>query len=343
MIERLPRPAAALLAVLILVLSAWCLTTTPPPVKLAPKGGYTDVMLYKDITKAVAAGKPYHQAAAELHRAHYYPLKPFFTMRLPTLSVLAADLGWAGLQKVAFALVTLAVFLWVIAPPAPIGTAERVFAGIGVAAGGSVVTQITLLALHEFWAGILLGLALALQIGWRRQWWLALIPAAAALAVRELALPFVLLSLAFALWERRWREALAWTGLIAAFALLMAWHAQHVLPQVRPGDLHSQGWNAMQGLSGFLKAVIYTSGLQQLPLRWGLLGAFLPMIGWGALGGRAGAFSLLMFLGYAAMIAMFSRPDTFYWGGIVLPAYFVGYALLPRALAQLAGALRARG
>ena len=336
MIERLPRPAAALLAVLILVLCAWCLTTRPPPIKLAPKGGYTDVMLYKDITKAVAAGKPYHQAAAELHRAHYYPLKPFFTMRLPTLTVMAAKLGWGGLQNIAYGLVGIGIFLWVLALPEPFSAAERAGAGFAVAVGGSMVTNIGLLALHEYWAGILIGLALALQVGWRRHWWLALIPAAAALAVRELALPFVLLSLAFALCERRWREAACWAGLVAAFALLMVWQAQHVLPQVRAGDLHSQGWNAMQGLSGFLKAVVFTSVLQPLPLGLALLGALLPMIGWGALSGRAGAFAGLMFSGYAVMIATFSRADTFYWGGIMLPAYFVGFALLPRALWQLA-------
>ena len=36
------------------------------------------------------------------------------------------------------------------------------------------------------------------------------------------------------------------------------------------------------------------------------------------------------------MLGVFSRADTFYWGGIMLPAYFVGFALLPRALWQLA-------
>lgn len=343
MFARLPRPVAALLAVLILVLCAWCLTTKPPPIKLAPKGGYTDVMLYKDITKAVVAGKPYHQAAAELHRAHYYPLKPFFTMRLPTLSLLAAKLGWNGLQNLAFGLVGIGIFLWVLALPEPFGVAERVAAGFAVAAGGSMVANAGLLALHEYWSGILTGLALALQVGWRRHWWLALIPAAAALAIRELALPFVLLSLAFAAWERNWREVAAWSALVAAFALLMGWHAQHVIPLVRATDLHSQGWNAMQGLSGFLKAVVFTSVLQPLPLGVALLGAMLPMIGWGALDGRAGAFCLLMFAGYAAMIAMFSRADTFYWGGIMLPVYFVGYALLPRALGQLGRAIMARG
>jgi hypothetical protein len=34
-------------------------------------------------------------------------------------------------------------------------------------------------------------------------------------------------------------------------------------------------------------------------------------------------------LGYALMIGLFSRADTFYWGAIMLPWYFIGYVLLP--------------
>ena len=342
MIARLPRPFAFLAAALLAALCIWCLTTRPPPVKLAAKGGYTDVMLYKDITRAVAAGKPYHQAAAELQRAHFYPLKPFFTMRLPTLTKLAAWLGWAGAQKLAYGLAGAAIFAWVIALPDRFNAPERVLAGVAVAFAASVVTSQGLLALHEYWGGLLLALALAGVVGWPRRWWLVLVPAGLALGLRELALPFVLLALAFALGERRWREAGAWLALIIVFALAMAWHAQLVLPQARPGDLHSQGWNAMQGLSGFLKAVIYTSGLQQLPLPWAMLAAMLPLFGWAALQGRAGAFCVILFAGYALMIGMFSRADTFYWGGIVLPGYFVGFALLPRAIGQLAQAMLGR-
>ncbi|ODU84463.1 MAG: hypothetical protein ABT10_03610 [Novosphingobium sp. SCN 63-17] len=66
-----------------LAVTAWCFSVTPPPIKTAKKGGYTDGRLYHDIAAQVAQGKPYHQAAAELHRAHRYPLKPFFTIARP--------------------------------------------------------------------------------------------------------------------------------------------------------------------------------------------------------------------------------------------------------------------
>jgi hypothetical protein len=91
-----------------------------------------------------------------------------------------------------------------------------------------------------------------------------------------------------------------------------------------------------------MKAIIFTSALQTLPLGVALVLAMLPMLGWLALEGRSGIFGLIMVAGYGVMIGVFSRADTFYWGGIMLPWYFAGYALVPRALVQLYGVLAGR-
>jgi hypothetical protein len=153
-------------------------------------------------------------------------------------------------------------------------------------------------------------------------------------------LPDALLALVFAIVARRWREAAAWGALVGAWGGFMAWHRAQAMAQWQAGDLVSQGWNAMQGFSGFLKAVIFTSPLQPLPLGLALLLAMLPMVGWLALSGAEGLFAILITYGFGAMIAMFSRADTFYWGAIMLPWYFVGFGLLPRALVQVYGAIR---
>ncbi len=340
MLNRLSRPAAVLFVALLLAMSLWCLTATPPPIRVAKKGGYTDVHLYHDIAAAVAKGKPYHQAAAELQRAHRYPLKPFFTMRLPTINWLAVHFGWRGLQKIAFCALFATIFAWVVAVENTLHGAERIGIGIALAAGGGAIVDPAILALHEYLAGIFLALALAGVFGWPRRWWLILLPAAAALAIRELALPFVLLAAAFAIYDRRWREVAGWAALLLAFVVAMTLHAQAVAPQVRPGDIVSAGWHAGQGFSAFLKAVIFTSVLQGLPLGLALLGAMLPLVGWLALPGRSGLFAILLFAGYAVMISLFSRADTFYWGAIVMPAYFIGFPLLPRAFWQLSQAIR---
>ncbi|MDE2303386.1 MAG: hypothetical protein KGK11_12585 [Sphingomonadales bacterium] len=329
-----------MVALLLAIASIWCLTAKPPPIHVARKGGYTDLRLYQDIAARTARGEPYHQAAAELQRAHHYPLKPFFTMRLPTQNWMVVRIGWKGLQKFAFVVLFAGIMAWLIAFETTLHPFERVGIGIALAAGGSSIVDPYLLALQEYLAGIFLSLALAGVFGWPRRWWWVLAPAAAALFLRELALPFVLLAAAFALFERRWTEVAGWALLLAAFAAVMAWHASLVAPQLRPGDITSPGWHDVQGLSATLKAVVFTSVLQALPIGLALLAALWPMVGWLALPGRSGLFAVLLFAGYGAMIALFSRPDTFYWGAIVMPAYFIGYALIPRALLQLREAIR---
>ncbi len=340
MLARLPRPAAILFAILLVALSVWCLTTTPPPIKTAGKGGYTDARLYHDIAAAVAKGAPYHQAAAELHRAHHYPLKPFVTMRPPTEIVLAANIGWKGFQKLCVVMLIAGIFGWVIAFEGRLLWLERIGLGVAIAAGGSVVSSDWLMALQEYPAGLCIAVAFAGIIGWPRKWWYTVIPLGIGLFIRELCLPFALLALIYAGWNRRWVEMAAWGLLIAAFGVFMAIHAQEVAAQWKPGDITSQGWHAAQGFSGFLKAVIYTSPLQPLPLRFALFFAMLPLVGWLAMGGREGVFSVVLVAGYALMIALFSRADTFYWGAIVMPWYLAGFALLPRAFVQLYGAIR---
>lgn len=341
MLARLPRPLAILFTIAIAVLVAWCATNRPPPVKVAKKGGYTDVHLYHDIVAAMHR-EPYHQAAAEVQRAHFYPTHPFVTMRLPTLAEIDLHLGWGGAQKLAIALAAVALFLWLIATEHILHVWERVLVGIAVCCGAALVTNEGLLALHEYWGGLFIAIALAGVIGWPQKWWWIVLPIGCGLAIRELVLPFALLALVFALFSRRWGEAGAWVAVMAAFGGYLAWHAGLVHAQVRPGDRGSPGWHELQGLSGYLKAVAYSSTLQRFPMPVALTMAALPLFGWLALDGRAGVFSALLWAGYAVMIGVFSRADTFYWGAIVLPAYYIGFALLPRAVMQLVGAIRGR-
>lgn len=340
MLARLPRPAAILFALLVLALGAWCFSVTPPPIKTAKKGGYTDARLYNDIAAEVAKGRPYHQAAAELHRAHHYPLKPFFTMRPPTEIEIAARIGWPGVQKLCFLMLIAGIFTWAIAHEGRLSGIERFLVGAAVAMGGTSIASARLMALQEYPAGLCMTVALAGVIGWPRQWWYVVPVLGAGLFIRELALPFALLAMLYAGWNRRWVEVGVWAALLAAWGVFMAIHAQLAMAQWLPGDIQSQGWHAMQGFSGFLKAVIYTTLLQRLPLHWALLAASLPLVGWLALGGREGIFANLLVWGYAIMIAIFSRADTFYWGAIMAPWYMVGYALLPRALVQLYWAIK---
>lgn len=302
---------------------------------------YTDKQLYREITAQVAAGAPYYEAAARLQRGHRYPLKPGITVRLPTLTLAAATFGWAALRAFAFAVLAATTLAWLLALRGKASWPERLAAAALVASGGAMLTGDPMI-LHERWAGLFLGLALALRIGWPRAWWWTLAAAAAALAVRELALPFVLLCLASALWERRRHEALAWGGLVTLFGGLLLLHLDLVAAQVHPRDLTTQGWDALGGPAMAVTAVVQTSFLQYLPELPAAVLAILPLLGWFGLAGHDRRFCLLLFAGYALMFALFARPDNFYWGAVVQPAWFAGLAFLPRAATSAWTALRRR-
>ena len=84
------------------------------------------------------------------------------------------------------------------------------------AAGLAVAFSGKYLLLHEVWAGTLIAISLALHRPNHWSWSVA--AAALALAIRELALPYVLLMAAFALYRRSWRELGAWFALVLLFA-----------------------------------------------------------------------------------------------------------------------------
>lgn len=318
--------------------AAQAIDPLPPP----RGGGYTDKRLYRDIAAEVMKGTPYHAAAAQLQRSHRYPLKPGITVRLPTLTWAAVAVGWDALRAIAFAVLGGTALTWFVALRGKVSLAERLGAAAAILASAGMFTGDPMI-LHERWAGLLLGLALAVRVGWRDRWPGTLAPAALALFVRELALPFVLLALAAALIERRGREALGWTALVATFTIFVAWHLQAVAVQVRPGDLVTQGWAALGGPAALVRAVVFTSPLQYLPAAVAIPLALLPLPGWLGLSGRTGLFCLALFGGYGLMIAVFPRPDNFYWGAIVQPAWFAGLAFLPRAIVRLWRAVSGRG
>jgi hypothetical protein len=68
----------------------------------------------------------------------------------------------------------------------------------------------------------------------------------------------------------------------------MAWHAAQVSAVLLPNDITSKGWHGLQGFSGFLKAEIFTSTLQPLPLGVALMLAALPLVGWARCAGGSG-------------------------------------------------------
>jgi hypothetical protein len=218
---------------------------------------------------------------------------------------------------------------------------ERAAAAIGAALFGSVAYLEKVGLSHEIIAGLFLSSALVLYRP--KRWWPSLLLAACGLAVRELALPFVLLWAAFAASQRRWREFAAVAAVIALFAIGLALHAQAVIAERHPGDLPSQGWSGLQGLPLAMYGLMSVTPLGKMGVWW--LGpplTLLPLLGWTALGGRQGLFATLWFAGFILAVSLFARYVNFYWLSLMLPAYGAGLALVPRAVMDLVSALRRR-
>lgn len=343
---RLPRLAAALVLALTAAAMVWgALATAPargPAAPLvaaaaAPRKGEGDLALYAAIHARMAAGEGYYAAAIAEHRARNYPTRPFVAVRLPTLAWLQAALGLGGVRALMLG-VAAACLLALDRRLAGLASWPERFAALAIlAAGGAAALVVRAGLIHELWAG--LWLTLALLIRREDRWWPALLAAAAALAVRELAVPFAALWLAFALAARRWREAAGVGALIAALALGMGLHAMAVDALRLPTDPVSQGWSALAGYRLPLYAVWRLTGLHALPLPLGAALGVLPLLGWLSLGGRLGLFAALWFAGLATMVALFARPENHYWAQLGLPAYGIGLAFVPRAVIDLARAV----
>lgn len=345
-LRRLPRWTAALLLGAAVAVCIWSGPAeyryghhaTAVIHKRLKRGDRRDFDLYETIDRRVANGESYWHAALAEQRKSRYPTRPFIAVRPPTLAWSTALIGLTGWRIVAGALWLTTVLGMVGLLGRRATWPERIAAGLGAGAFGSVafLTQVGLS--HEIIAGLFVSAALVLYRPQR--WWPSLLLAACGLAVRELALPFVLLWAVFAASQRRWREFAAVVAVIVLFAVGMALHAQAVIAERLPGDLHSPGWTGMQGVPFTLYSLMSVTPLAKLPNWLGPPLALLPLLGWSALGGRAGLFATLWFGGYLLAVSLFARQENFYWLSLVLPAYGAGLALVPRAVWDLTLALR---
>lgn len=297
-----------------------------------------DLALYDCIAARVGRGENYYAVATDEQRRGDYPVRPGLAVRLPTLAYAEAALGPGGMQVAAWALVLAVLAAWYRRFGAePGGAAHRLIATALLVPGCSLALSGTYLVVHEIWAGLLLLLSFGLHRPGRklRQWLDSLVVAALALAIREHALPFVLLMGAVAFWQGDRRQGAAWALLALLFAAALAVHLAQVAPHVLPTDRPSPSWLALRGLSGWLSDVVLTGSLQFLP-HW-LAGplAVLMVLGWAGWRSSAGSFGTLLFLGYAVLFMIAGRANNFYWGAVIAPGIYAGLAFLPQALTSL--------
>lgn len=341
--------AALALAALLLVFAAIAPGYAPPPaappkvvstdaagVKHTEAEDDNDLRFYRLVIERVKRGDNYYVAATEEQRANGYPVAPGLTVRLPTLAFVSAWAGPTGLIALQLALFAGMVLANARRLSAEAGGDARKFMALallfmGISSGLNARYNV----LHEIWAAQLVALSFGLHRPGTGKWGGAWLVAAAALAVRELALPYVLLLAAWAAWHRRWREAAAWGLLIVLFGAALAVHLNLAEAQIRPGDPHSPSWLVLSGLSGFLYKVINSTGLSLLPVA--VAGPVIAacLIGWSGWKSEMGTFATLLLAGYALAFGIAGRDNNFYWGVLITPILFMGLAFLPLSLPSL--------
>jgi len=326
----------ALLAVLAISLSA-LLSPAPPKIHhnaTARSDDRADIVLYESIVAGVRGGGNYYLVAADAHRTGHYPLRPFVTVRLPTLATVQAALPRLVSVGLLYALALGTFSAWFFRlRPAFSRTPPRIVA-LGLLAGGMMAfVQSELVAFHEIWAGLLIALSLA---AWRPGRWIeAVALALCAVLIRETAALYLIVMGALALVEGRRREALGWAVAIVVLGVAVALHAHAVAQVVSSRDLHSQGWAGMLGFGFFVRTMTISTSLMLAPLWLSAPLVALALFGWSAWNDPTGLRALATFGVYGLLISLFGRVDTFYWGLLVAPAFLVGLAFVPDAIREI--------
>lgn len=342
-----PARARLCLAVLVLLMlaSATALITPGPPAAshdpASAVSDRADVMLYQQVAAGVRGGGNYYAVAAEAQRQNGYPMRPFVTMRLPTLALIEARLP----SPLAFILISLiaaaALFAWwlrlgqALARPLP-----RLIALMLLGMGGMICVRPDLVAFHEVWAGLLIALSLAL---WRPgDWVLAAGVAALAMLIRETAALYAIIMAGMAWQAGDRREVRGWCAALGLLALEVVVHAYGWSQVVKPDDPVGPGWSGMLGFGFFAKTITLLTALAPLPQLAGVLLVALAIFGWASWRDPLALRVLAVIGGYALLISLFCRTDTYYWGLMVAPVTLIGLAFAPDGLVDLIASLRPR-
>jgi hypothetical protein len=328
---------AVLIALVLAILLSLSQVGAPhygPPTSRPPAGQITDRELYQRIADRVAAGESYYRAAVQEHRQHDYPLKPFVTVRLPTLAWINAYLGPASTQSLLLALVALVATSW-LAALRPIAGDAATRAAVFVLIGCStmLMNRPVPVIFHDTWAGVLIAASLGLRQ--RGRYAASIASGLGAVLFRELALPFLLMMAIFAAYENQRREAVGWCAAILVAGVCMGWHAVEVMSLRLPDDLSSPGWIGMGGWTFFISTVRATSAIGLMPKGTEYAAVPLCLFGWMSWKSSTGLRVSGFLLGYMVALAAFARTQNLYWALMIAPVLLGGLGLAPAAVLAL--------
>lgn len=347
----LSRGQAQAVAVITIALIGFCLivaltqATLPLEDETATKQKPWDGIFYQSIVEQVRGGEGYYDAVArEFRHPRWKGFQPtsMFNWRLPTYAWVIGGLPdpvWARGLLVVLILGTIAMAFALVQRELDGLSALLLLFMVGSFAW-SLLGDIFLFT--ELWAGALIALSIcAYALGMRAT---GVAAGLSALFWRELALPYCLFALIFAVRQRRRAEAAAWMIGLALFGAFFALHIQEVARRVPSGGaLQTSTWIRFGGAAFLIGTVqignvflaVLPAWVSALVLPLALLG----LIGWrGELGDRAS----LTTLAYLAAFAVVGQPFNAYWGLLYAPLLALGLPALPLVFRDLFRALKPR-
>ena len=301
----------------------------------APAQKISDMLLYQQIVADVESGRDYYEAAAAEHRIFHYPTLPAQVFRPPTLAWILAGLHFYSVQFAALLSLYGAIIVLFYRELLIAGKSfpARVTSVAAVATGMSVAGLTGAVYWHEVWAALLIALSL---LSYRAaSWRAAVLFGFLACLIREIAVPYMLVMAGFALYERRWKQFLAWSGATILFSIVFTLHLLLASKLHRPGDIVSGSWLAFGGWDFVIATAKWNVLLHMLPYPLIALALCLGVVGLAGARDDRARRAAVMITGYVIAFLVVGRPDNYYWGILYTPLLPVGFLLAPAAFCDL--------
>ena len=294
--------------------------------------GPGDLDLYAAEVGRMHEGAGYYDAAAAELVARGYPTRSLFNWRTPLPVWLVAKLPEplvANALLVATGLVRVVMGFALLADEGGLGQGMLGVLLLSGALLPSFLGEPVLLS--ELWSGVLVALS-AVCFGRERRR-AAIAVGLAALFVRELAAPYVLVCIALAAYERRYRELAAWAVGLAAYAVFYGFHILEVLPRIgAEATAHEGGWMRLGG-AGFLISTAQMNAYLLLLPQWVtgiyLACALLGAATWNTAAGRLIGLTVAV---YAIAFSIVGNDFNQYWGCQIAPLLCLAAARAPGVL-----------
>jgi hypothetical protein len=335
-----PWQARSVLAGLVLLLGfALAVRPAPPHLPKDPeeRASLSDMALYQAEVQRIHAGEGYYAAAAHELVARNYPTRSVFNWRTPLPMWLVGKLPDAVMGK----LLLIAAALLLVLSAFEIASREEPNVYLRAVPLALLLVLALLPCVIEnvfmlpvLWAGVFVGLSLC-AYGLNRPN-LGVAAGLTAVFLRELALPYCLLALALAVWQRRRGEAAVWLLGLVGWALFFGLHYWQV-GQIMPPDAqaHREGWIRFGGATFVLATVNANTALLLSPVwitAFYFAAAMFGLAGWRTpLGLRVGLTVSM----YVVAFSIVGQDFNAYWGLLIAPLFCFGVARAPVSLVEL--------